>query len=240
MSAIELAQPRVIPIVEGKRTYRLTVGVITKEQWIAYFDGILSSSENQGSKQIDNYDSRSARVELVEKVLEDADGYATPDGGPISAVPNWQGLIPMSHRLAAADVLISVGRDPDDSPLMLGTETVILRARWGANDAGVLQEYSGLTHRFKTPSAEHQRRYQRAISRSMVDGGTRTAKTVWLGAQRVLAELYDELIVSVDGYTLNGAPLNTIMAIAASMDTYHKVAAAEQLFAPAMPKLEEK
>lgn len=242
MAAIELAQPRVIPIPGKGRTYSLTVGVIPKKAWLDYFDGIVSTSENSSRGVIDSYDSRSARVELAEKVLVGADGYGTSDGSPVTSVEGWQKLIPMSHRIAVADTLVYVMHDQqaaEDEQLMLGQETVYLKARWGADDSGALQEYSGLVHRFKTPTGEHQRRYQRAISRSMIIGGARTAKTRWLGAQRELAELYDELIQSVDGYTVNGQTLTSPEAIVRDMDTYHKVAAAERLFAPAMPQFGE-
>jgi hypothetical protein len=59
-----------------------------------------------------------------------------------------------------------------------------------------------------------------------------------LGAQATLAELYDELIVSVDGYTVDGAVPDR-EAILEFMDTYHKVAAVDVLFSPAAANVEE-
>jgi hypothetical protein len=95
-----------------------------------------------------------------------------------------------------------------------------------------MQQFTGLRHEFNSPTTEQFRRYRRDVSRSYIVGGSRTAKTVWRGAQKTLAELYDELIVSVEGYTLNGSPLiGSPSAIAAAMDTYHKVAAANHLYA---------
>jgi hypothetical protein len=47
----------------------------------------------------------------------------------------------------------------------------------------------------------------------------------------VLAHLYDDLIVSVDGYSSGGCELGSDReAIKREMDTYHKVAAVENLF----------
>ena len=69
-------------------------------------------------------------------------------------------------------------------------------------------------------------------------GGSRNGKTQWLGAQATLADLYDELIVSVEGYTVDGAAPDR-EGIVEFMDTYHKVAAVDVLFAPAAPKVEE-
>jgi hypothetical protein len=241
MSVIDLDKPRIIPITDRGTKYTLTVGVITKAQWLRYFDGIVSTSENQQGKLIEVYDARSARLELAETALIDATGYVTGDNASVTAREHWQQLLPMSHRLAVADALVAVSRDADtdDAPIQLGSETVVLRARWGADASGAMQEYSGLRHLFHTPTAEHQRRYQRAISSSMIVGGSRTSKTQWLGAQSTLIDLYDELIESTEGYAVGSDEPTDRASIISSMDSYHKVAAAEQLFAPALPELAE-
>jgi hypothetical protein len=242
MSAIELATPRVIVIEERGKQYRLTLARIAKKQWMHYFDGIVSTSENQAGKRIDSFDSSSARLELIEKSLVNAEGYATVDGSPVASTAGWQSLLPLSHRLAAGNTIVSVERaeSSDDEPIVLGAESVYLNAIWSADDKGVMQKYHGLCHRFKTPNAEQQHRFSRDSSRSRVVGGSRKGKTLWLGPQATLVELYDELIVSVDGYQVNGADLGADRdAIVAEMDTYHKVAAADILFSPAAANLSE-
>jgi hypothetical protein len=61
-----------------------------------------------------------------------------------------------------------------------------------------------------------------------------------MGPQPTLVELYDELIVSVEGYQVNGVELGADHdAIVAEMDAYHKVAAADVLFSPAAANLSE-
>jgi hypothetical protein len=96
-----------------------------------------------------------------------------------------------------------------------------------------------LVHRFSTPQFKHEQRYMREQSRSKVVGGSRTGKTIWTGVQRVLVEIYDELVLSVSGYTLNGDPLGPAQ-ITQHMDAYHKVVAAQQLFRmPPQPDAEE-
>jgi hypothetical protein len=65
-----------------------------------------------------------------------------------------------------------------------------------------------------------------------VVGGSRGGKTYYSGAQRVLCEIYDELIVEVSGYARDGELLSK-QEIAGWMDARHKVAAAARLFAPA-------
>jgi hypothetical protein len=240
--SIELRKPRTIVIEDRGQRYTLTVGVIQKQTWLRYFEGILSTSENQNGKRVDSFDSSAARLQLVESCLTDAQGYQTADGSPVTAATDWQKLLPLRHRLAVANALISVepSANTDEQPLTLGVESVFLDAIWSADDDGVMRKYHNLCHRFRTPSAEHQRRFSRDASRSRVIGGSRTGKTQWLGAQATLAELYDELVLSVDGYTVDGAELcDKRDEIVQYMDTYHKVAAADLLFSPAQPNISE-
>jgi len=236
MPSIELAKPRILANKERGKTYLLTVAPIAKKQWLRYFEGIVSTSENQAGKRIDSFDSSSARIALLEANLTDASGYKTADGSPVNAKPGWQQLIPLRHRQAAANALVDVERaDPDeDAQLMLGADAVYLNAVWSADEKGMVQKFNGLCHRFKTPTDEQQRRYSRDSSRSVIVGGSRKAKTRWLGPQATLVELYDELIVSVEGYAMNGGDLGGDRdAIVSWMDAYHKVAAADILFSPA-------
>jgi hypothetical protein len=173
--------------------------------------------------------------------LIDAKGYATADGGPVADTPGWQQLIPLRHRQAAANVLVDVERAEvnDDDPIPLGVEPVHLNAVWGADSEGVMRKYTGLVHRFATPTGEQQRRYSRDSSRSVIVGGSRRGVTKWMGNQATLIDLYDELIRGVEGYAVNGVELAGRDSIVAEMDTYHKVAAAAVLFEPAETAVED-
>lgn len=242
MASIELTAPRVIEIDSRGKKFVLTLARISKKQWLRYFEGIVNSSENQGGKRVDRFDSSGARVALVEEVLVDAKGYKTPDSVAITSISGWQQQIPLSHRLAAGESLVSVERadPPEDDELVLGFENVFLNAVWGADEAGVMRKYHNLCHRFKTPTAEQQKRFSRESSRSRVVGGSRKGVTQWMGAQATLIDLYDELVLSVDGYTVDGEPLgDDRTGIVVEMDAYHKVAAADALFAPAQPNVSE-
>lgn len=238
MSAIELTGPRVIVVTDHGKQYKLTIDRIPKSRWITYFSGIVSTSENDNGKRLDMFDSRTARLQLVEDSLIDADGYTTD--GPVTSIENWKQKLPLSHRLGVADVLISVqpSTAAQDVGIILGQENVFLDAIWDANDKGEMQKYTGLRHSFQTPTSEHQRIYSRASSRSRIIGGTRTGKTMWLGAQPELIKLYDELILDVEGYLVGGAKPSRD-SIIENMDAYHKVSAAEQLFSPADVKVSE-
>lgn len=244
MQTIDLAAPRVISIEDRGRQYSLTLRPIPARDWLAYFEGVVSMSETVDGKRVDSSDSSAARLELVEKNLIDLKGYAPlPQlDGHAPTLKDWQKQLPLSHRLAVANQLIAVepaARAWEDSePIALGAETVYLDAVWGADDSGTMRKFSNLRHDFKTLSSEHQRRYSRDASRSRIVGGSRSGKTQWLGAQATLAALYDELIAAVDGYSVDGQPLSDVEQIRSRMDTYHKVAAADQLFSPAIPKFD--
>jgi hypothetical protein len=240
-ASIELKAPRIIVIEDRGKQYVFTVARILKKQWLRYFDAILNISENQGGKRVDSFDSSTAQISLVEESLITASGYTLPEGKTaIDQVDGWKTMLPVSHRLGVGRALIAVSasQPTDEDAIALGQESVYLDATWGVGEDGKMCRYHGLRHNFTVPTAEQQRRFARDNSRSRVVGGSRTAKTQWLGAQATLAELYDELIMSVEGYTVGGAAPDRD-AIVEYMDTYHKVAAADLLFAPAAPKVEE-
>jgi hypothetical protein len=238
-SAIELSAPRQIAIEDRGRNYLFTVSPITASQWLSYFEGIQSTSENVGGKRVDFFDSNSARIALVEKALIDASGYNFA-GASVKEIEDWQKKIPVSHKLAIGSVLVAVGRSQatDNEAISLGSESICLDALWTAVE-GRMVKFKGLTHRLSTPNGEQQRRYSRDASRSRIVGSGRNAKTVWMGVQPTLVQLYDELIQSVEGYAYAGAALTDRAAIIEHMDSYHKVAAAQQLFEMAEIELEE-
>ena len=112
-------------------------------------------------------------------------------------------------------------------------EEVSLDAAWSVDEeTGKMVAYAGLKHLFKTPTAAHQKRYNQAASRSVVVGGSRTGRTIYTGAQETLCDLYDELVLSVDGYAVKGEPLAGLDQIRSYMDLHHKFTAAQELFNP--------
>lgn len=229
MTSLDLAHPREIAIDDRGRKFQLTVKHIDRRAWLRYFEGIVNVSENVNGERVNRFDSTAARLELLESVLVGADGYATADGQPVTATKDWQIMLPLAHRLAAGLQLVAVepSRRVADDPFTLGFEDVYLDAAWGS------ERFTGLRHRFRTPSGAHQARLSRASSRSVIMGGSRRGATRWLGAQPTLVELYDELIEAVEGYEVCGKPLDSREKIVEEMDTFHKVAAAELLFSPA-------
>ena len=225
VATIDLAAPRVFAFTEGKRNFTFTCKPITKPMWIAYFAGIVSTDQRVDDGIESTYDSAGSRLDLLDAALIDATGY-TRDGVSITEVEDWQRKLPMRHRIAVSNLLAAVRLEAaDDSAYDLGYESVTLAATWTANAEGRMQEITGLRHTFSSPTADHQKRYSRAMSRSVIVGDSRTAQTRYLGAQDVLIEIYDELIQRVEGYNVGGSQLT-------EMDCYHKVVAAGALFTP--------
>lgn len=232
---IDLAAGRTIVFRQGANTYTLKLRRGEEKDWFAYFDAIVSTLEQNGREVTRTTDATSAGLELVSALLVSAEGYALPAGvNDLIGVPNWQAKIPMAHRLGALEILIGARaiENDDDAPLTIGGEIVAIESVWSADDAGHMVKHT-CRHTFATPSAEHCRRYMRQISRAKVVGGSRSGKTIYSGAQRVLCEIYDELIQGVEGYCFDGQALADPRAIASGMDARHKVAAAASLFASA-------
>ena len=230
---LELKQQRILVATIGRTVYRYTVRPIAKEEWLQYFDSVSYEQELVDKVLVNSNESTGARLELLGKVLLNVEGYET-EHKPITEIDGWYHLLPISHRSSFADLLFECGLDPDAAaPAMLGAEKVTLRARWSADPQGKgIVEYRGLEHVFRVPSIEQSRRYSRDSSRSEISGG-RKGKTRFLGAQRTLVDLYDELIVRVAGYTVDGRAPEDLDTVIRNMDTFHKAQAMGSVFAPA-------
>jgi hypothetical protein len=229
---LELSGNRLIAIRDRGNVYTFMLSQISQRDWQKYFDGIESTSERRGKETLNTFDATTPILSLIERQLVGAEGYALPEGvEALSQMDNWQQKIPLRHRLAIAEVLTAVNPViEDDTPIAAGFESVRIEALWNADDRGRMQSHRDLVHRFRSPEFEHQRRYMRDQSRSVVVGGARNGKTLWQGVQRTLMEIYDELIDGVEGYSFEGFPLQDIGIIVDRMDAYHKVVAAQQLF----------
>lgn len=236
---LNLAQPRTIVLNENDRQYVLCCRRITAEDWAAYFAGIFVSSEQQGRERINIVDATTPRLALAEAVLMRAIGYRVAGGADLCSLPNWQHKVPLAHRLLLGETLADVrpSRTVGDLALEPEAEVVQLDATWSTVEqiesiTYTMQKFHGLKHTLKTPTEEQHRRYSREGSRARVVGGSRSGKTLYPGANALLAVLYDELVLSVDGYSITGSPLTSREQIVREMDFSHKVMAAQELFSP--------
>lgn len=226
---VDLALPRKIAVRQGSAVVAYIVKPVSEGAWFKYFDGIVSTSERQGKEIVQHTDAMSAGIDLVEAALD------IRDGGSADA--------PLAHKLAIVNILTSAyvpSAEETAKQEPLPPEAVRLWTVWGAGEGNAMRRFKNLVHFFDPPTAEQYRRYRRDDSSAQVVGGSRKGMTVYRGARRTLAALYDELIVGVDGYAINGVAFgNDRELIARHMDTYHKVAAAQGLFSAGTPEIED-
>jgi len=196
--------------------------------WNGYFSRITIESDRT-SRTID---TSSAALWLYREAVVRATGFPVRGGGNLTDLPNWQDRIPMGLRLQAIGLLSSVEVSGQEiAEIEPDCEVVRLDALWNddAVHPGSMMKFEGLVHRFTSPTAAHQHRFSRENSRSVIVGGSREGKTIHPVRQKVLVKLYDELIQSVEGYSIAGRPLGDPAEIAREMDFLHKVTAMSEL-----------
>jgi hypothetical protein len=226
---LPLDLPRVIPIIEGKHIYTFYFRRITQGDYEKYFSNIYFAQRNDGSDRINIQDLNTAAVTLFEETVDRVEGYA----GDFTTRPGWQAKIPPSHSLKVGWKLVEVAAVPldDERPIDPDRMEVALDAVWSRTEAGnQVTMFKGLKHFFSPPSLEDKRRFYRAGSMSKIVGGNRKGTTVNATRHALLIELYDKLIISVDGYSVAGKTVEKDQ-IKSWMDAVHKVYAVQELFA---------
>jgi hypothetical protein len=237
-ATFDLAVPRTIVLHDHDRTFILHCRRLTEADWMKYFAGIHIAAQQNGNERSTTIDTVSPRLALAETALIDCRGYTVIGGAALTSVPNWQKKIPLPHRLRLGEALAEVRPSQAGDPFTIHPEceVVLLDATYTSfnflDDDARMEKVLGLKHVFSTPTEEQHRRFQREASRSVVVGGSRTGKTIYRNWSPLLADLYDDLIVSVEGYTVNGVPLTNNADIRREMDMQHKVIAAQELFQP--------
>jgi hypothetical protein len=200
---------------------------IAQQDWEEFFAGIVHRTLRHEGAQEQVFDSDTALIELVDTAVTSVVGYDGVDA------ENWKARLPIKHKFAVGVVLRSVGRerDADDGALSEFVE-VPLSASWSMEaQSGKMTMYSGLIHRFRHPSIEQLRKFNFEAARTRILGSGDDGITVYPVRQSIAMKLYDELIDSVDGYSVGGEPLTGVEAIRREMDGHHKATAALEMFA---------
>ncbi len=225
---IDLAQGPVATLVDGGNAYTFYFNRISQADWERYFEGVTYTSHNEGKASVQILDMDTPGIELAEEKLDRVEGYR----GEFMKKPGWQKMIPPRHMRPAAWLIRSVDAMVENDDLPFDPELIECRleALWGMEKPGAMLQHKGLIHRFSPVTAEQKRRFYRAGGTSKIVGGSRNGKTIHAVRYKVLLRIYDELIISVEGYTFNGKPLESADEIRREMDAYHKVKAVEQLF----------
>jgi hypothetical protein len=217
--------------------YRHIFRRITSKDWDGFFTRFEAEVEQQGRDTVQMVTTSVATLWLYAAAIVRVEGYLVDGDKKVEELPNWIERIPQDHRLLAVDALTRVTAKDSEEQVTLrpNGELVTLDAMWSEEDAtdatpAGMTKYSGLIHRFDTPTDEQRGRFIRARSRAVVVGGAHKGKTRLASAQPVLVKLYDELIQSVEGYSLGDTPISGRETIAREMDGLHKVTAVGQLF----------
>lgn len=169
-----------------------------------------------------------AALELWTRLIRRVEGYAAP--APAEA--DWADLIPLAHKEASVRALTLVAPARPDAatgpngffPLVAEEVRVTLEAAAGG------AAYPRLVHRFRAPSVEAERRYRRLLADNFIVRGSCAPRTLLPPRLPALVRLYDQLILGVEGYALNGHALCAAEPIVQHMDAWHKRVAVEALF----------
>ncbi|MBZ5533096.1 MAG: hypothetical protein LAO20_16825 [Acidobacteriia bacterium] len=225
---LPLDQPRIIAIRDGKYTYTFHFSRISQAEWERYFASITVTARNVTAGRETTIDAQSALIELAESKLFKVEGYS----GDIMAKTDWQKRIWPRHMLPASQALIDVLSSTEEAqaPADGDSMEVLLDALWSAAADGSMTKFKGLAHRFSPPTVNHKRAFLSAGSKSTVVGGSRDGATVFSKRHKALLSIYDELVLSVDGYAINGCPLEGPENIRREMDAYHKFVAVDEIF----------
>jgi PAS domain-containing protein len=225
---LALDSPRVVVLHKGDRALTYRLRRVTQDDWSKYFAGIVHQTVNRGAEREEIYENESSLLALVTSVIATVEGY-----GDLSKLKDWKSALPMAHRMAVANILRSVGLSDrpqsDDEPLSELIE-ISLDAAWTCGDDGKVTMYNGLIHRFRQPSIEQLKRFNSEAARVRVSGTAENGVTTYPVRQAIAMRLYDELIESIDGYSIGGIELHDVEAIRREMDGLHKAHAVLGIF----------
>ena len=227
-SLLMLDEPRVIAVRDGRITYTFHFRRILQADWERYFNGLYVASSNENGTQVNTTDLNSAGIELFESTLVKAEGYKNE---MTRREEFWK--IPPRHSVLVSFLLRSVcaSTTDDDRPLDCDSVEARIDALWSQTRPGdETTMYRGLVHRFTPISVEQKKRFMRRGAINKVVGGSRKGTTIYSMKNKLMLELYDQLIQSVEGYGVAGKPLESVEQIRREMDAYHKCESVAQLF----------
>lgn len=223
---LPLDEPRVLTLKTAKTEFVYRTRRVTSQDWLEYYQGVVHQVIQRGNDREQIIDSETPLIELVDRILSSVEGY-----GDLKEKENWRDLLPVRHRTSIGICLLGVGvqKAQQGEEILSDLVEVKLNATWSC--AGKTVFYSGLIHRLRQPSIQQLAYFNRESSRVSVRGDAEYGVTVYPSRHAIAMKLYDELVESVDGYSVNGEPLVGKEAISREMDGAHKAAVALEIFA---------
>lgn len=217
--------PRVVSLKVGQFVFRYHTRRISCEDWAAFYRAIIHQTIQVGGSKSEVFETESAVLEMVNSVVVKVDGYAG-----LHSIKDWRNALPVKHRMAVGIALRSVGAEATslDSAILCDRNEVKLTATWPTESETKL--FDGLIHRFRHPSIEELKKFNFETARVITRGDAENGISIYPSRQAIAMKLYDELIDSVEGYSVGGVALTDVAQIKHWMDGAHKAAAALQLF----------
>jgi hypothetical protein len=199
----------------------------TQRDWLAYAKGVSTTYEFAGEGiHAEISGELEAQGKLWRGSIRSVEGYVGADGRPIAEIyPDvWREKIPASHIELAVRALAAVRLKTAEDPALTNPVAFILDLESQAVELEMDGVAHGpLVHHFRIPTLNEYNKFKRLMADSRLVGGTRHLKTIMFSRLPGLVKLYDELIISVEGYQ---PPVPDFM------DAIHKQVAVQGLFEP--------
>jgi hypothetical protein len=223
---LPLDVPRAVALKSGSGNFIYHLRRVGIADWRTFYSSIVHQKLRVDGQLVEVFESESALVELVESALVRVEGY---DG--IDQVKKWKDALPLQHKLAVGVALrsVSVAKKKETSSLLCDLVEVRLDAAWATD--GETMYYQGLVHRFRHPSIEQLKKFNFEAARVIVRGDGDNGISLYPSRQAIAMKIYDELIESVEGYSIGGVAISDVEAIKREMDGAHKATAALEMFA---------
>jgi hypothetical protein len=223
---------RIAVFKSNGKTYRHIFRRFTATDWEKFYAGVVVEFKKEKGGMAQVIDLESPSLTVYTRAILRVEGYQTRDGRKPEELPAWPECVPQHHRLAAMGLIMNITHSEAGDESMLEAEgiSVSIDAMWNEGEPGAMKQYRGLVHHFAMPTAEHRRRVLKAKNRAFVVGGSRNGTTVIPSGHPVLVKLYDELVESVEGYSINGRALSGKDQAVREMDAFHKAAVVARLF----------
>lgn len=218
---------------EKPKIRRHIFSAIKENDWQKFFAHLQAKRHlHEGRFSIESR-SDEASCKLWDRRIVRIEGYRVA-GKPSHEQPIelWRSRVPVSHKVATVELLqevLQADDSPDDFELAAEELPVVLSANWNG------RVYEPLLHLFRAPGQDDEMRFRRLDAQSFEIKGSRGISWFVPSVFGPLVELYNKLIVRVEGYAVAGQPLTEP---AHHMDAIHKITAVALLFRPKPIKLE--
>lgn len=181
------------------------------------------------------FDSTDADLELWRQLKRRVEGYVVPGIGDIMIRKDWDDLVPITHKQAAAQAIFFLGVQDEEATSKDDGSTIelgFIEVRLKASQNGKL--IKNLYHQFRDPTPSELREWNQMHALSKVE--LRRKERNYLFESILLREIkiYDAMFRAVDGYAFKGEPLAKMAVdlgiLASMMNAVHKQFAITRAF----------